>query len=150
MKLITALALSLSLSLFLAFTALAQSPPATPDLPYHFEPVDFDPNAAPELPLPSVTTPDFINALGSYALTVFSLLDKYQVLGIFVVIMLGLSALWWLYSFVTDKPVNPSLDVSGALGLADNVNDEFVHDDNWRLATRVGRQAIKGSKKFRF
>ncbi|GIK42355.1 MAG: hypothetical protein BroJett011_61880 [Chloroflexota bacterium] len=144
-----ALLSALALALALTTPALAQEPTPIP-LPYHFEPVDFDENAAPELPLPSVTTPTFINALGSYALTVFSLLDKYQVLGIFVVIMLGLSALWWLYSFVTDRPVNPALNVSGGLGLAGDLNDEFVDDANWRRAIRAGQYALKRGKKFRF
>ncbi|NJN95686.1 MAG: hypothetical protein HC875_17025 [Anaerolineales bacterium] len=122
-------------SFILPPSSFAQSPEPTPDLdlPYHFEPVDFDENAAPDLPLPSVTTPDFINKVGSYALTVFSLLDKYQVLGIFVVIMLGLSCLWWLYSFVTDRPVLPTLNVSGGLDMADQVGDAYF-DDQYRRA----------------
>jgi len=135
----------LNFSLSLPTVALAQSPPATPDLPYHFEPVDFDPNAAPALPLPSVYTPDFINALGSYALTVFAMFDQWNVLGIFVVIMLGLSALWWLHSFVTDRPNSTALDLSGALDTADALGT-----DDTREATQVARYVMREQKKFRF
>jgi hypothetical protein len=144
MKQLLIISLLLISSFILPPSSFAQEP--TPDdLPYHFEPVEFDPNAAPELPLPSVTRPDFINALGSYALTVFAMMDQWNVLGIFVVITLGLGALWWLYSFVADRPVLPKLDLSGALDTADELGE-----DETKEAARVARYVIRNKNKFRF
>lgn len=100
----------------------------TPELPYHFEPLPI-PEAPHQIPI-NFTTPDFINQVGSYALTLLVLLDQYQVLGIFVVIMLGLSALWWLYSFVTDRPILPTLNVSGGLDTA----TDLYYDEEYRQA----------------
>lgn len=108
-------------------TAYAQGPEPTPDLPYHFEPLPIT-DAPHDIPI-NFTTPDFINAVGSYALTVFTLLDKYNVLGIFVVIMLGLGALWWLYSFVTDRPIMPKLNISGALDVANDLGDNYYDQE---------------------
>jgi hypothetical protein len=121
---------ALLLALALAAPALAQEPP--PDLPYHFEPIEIPP---PEHEVPiNITGPDFINLIGSYALTLFTLLDQYQVLGIFVVIMLGLSALWWLWSFVTDRPVPAdTMDVTGGLDIAEDMADDY-YDEQYRQA----------------
>jgi hypothetical protein len=130
-SLISSLLIALSLSLSLSLPALAQGPEPTPDLPYHFEPLEIG-DAPHDIPI-NFTTPDFINKVGSYALTVFTLLDKYQVLGIFVVIMLGLSALWWLYSFVTDRPVLPLLNISGAIDAYDGF-DDYETDRSYNAA----------------
>jgi hypothetical protein len=129
--LIAAFTFCLTFSFSLPTVALAQGPAPTPDLPYHFEPLEIGP---PEHEIPiNFTTPEFINDVGSYALTLFTLLDQYNVLGIFVVIMVGLSALWWLYSFVTDRPIIPTLNISGGLDVADDVADHY-YDDLYRKA----------------
>jgi hypothetical protein len=117
------LLLALLLIVTLPAVALAQGPADEPETPYHFEPIEI-PEPEHQIPI-DIANVDFINQVGSYALTVFTLLDKYNVLGIFVVILVGLSALWWLYSFVTDKPVTSVLNLSGGLDLGDELADGY-------------------------
>ena len=118
-----AILIALLLTVTLPAVALAQGPGPTPETPYNFEPIEI-PDAPFHVPV-DIANVDFINDVGSYALTVFTLLDKYNVLGIFVVIMVGLSVLWWLYSFVTDKPVSNYLDLTGAVDAADQLGDAY-------------------------
>ena len=66
--------------------------------------------------IPDFTSVPFVNALGSTALTLFSMLDAFSILGIIVVILLAMKVIWWLYGFITDKPVEESvIDVTGAV-----------------------------------
>lgn len=88
--------------------ALAQEPQPTPDTGYHFDPLDI-PAAPYDIPLGDFTSSDFINNVGSYALTVLVLLDSYSVLGKFVVILLGFSMIWWVYGFVTKRRKLPKV-----------------------------------------
>lgn len=87
--------------------ALAQQPEPTPNTPYHFDPVTI-PDAPHEVPMGNFNDVDFINSVGSYALTVLVLLDSYNVLGSFVVILVSCTAVWWVYGFVTKRRSRPT------------------------------------------
>lgn len=85
--------------------AMAQGPAPTPDIPYHFEPLEIPP-AEHTVPVNVVDT-NFISDVGSYALTLFKILDDQSVLGNFVVIMVGLWCVWWIYRYVSRRPTTP-------------------------------------------
>lgn len=87
--------------------ALAQQPKATPDTPYHFDPVTI-PDPPHDVPMANFESIEFVNDVGSYALTVLVLLDSYNVLGNFVVILVSVSAVWWVYGFVTKRRPRPT------------------------------------------
>lgn len=128
-------------------------------LPYNFEPrpIIEPPN---ELPINFIDV-EFINNVGSYALTVFTILDQYQVLAIFVVIMLALSALWWLYTFVTGKPVRAdTLELSSGLDRWEELETTedsglptdwgYIPSDDYREARNALDYVIRNSRKLRF
>lgn len=83
----------------------------TTTLPYEFEPIDFE---RPDLPTLGIDLLDveFINNVGSMALTLFTIFDKYYILGIFMVILVSLIAVAWLWTYVTDRPSQVELKVS--------------------------------------
>lgn len=92
-------------------------------LPYEFEPLDInnpDVTPLPEVDLVSVT---FINTLGSVALTLFAIFDQFQVLAIFLVLMLAVTILFYLWRYVTNRPSTVELKVSEGLGVAGRVID---------------------------
>lgn len=131
----------------------------TVTLPYNFtpRPIIEPPN---ELPINFVNV-DFINNVGSYALTVFTILDQYQVLAIFVVIMLALSALWWLYTFVTGKPARAdTLELSSGLDRWEELETTedsgiptdwgYIPSDDYGEARNALEYIISNSRKLRF
>lgn len=83
-------------------------------IPYTFEPI---PLATPQYSfMPDFTEVTFINSVGSYALTIFSMLDALAFVGALVVIYLSIRVLVWLYGFVTEEPTDvEKMDVSGGL-----------------------------------
>lgn len=107
-------------------------------IPYVFEPL---PLATPEYSfMPDFTNETFINNVGSYALTIFSMLDALAFLGALVVIYLSIRVLIWLYGFVTEEPTDvEKLNVSGGLVT-------FGQDDNNPDIVRMGRAVKKGVK----
>lgn len=142
MKYLTALVFSLLL--LVPGPALAASPwdiqptaAQTTTLPFEFAPLEI--GSSPYQVLPDFTSISFINQMGSYALTVFSMMDKLQFLGILVVLLLAIRAVWWLYSFVTDKPVVEPINISGGLDTAADVTGEESFRDYSRATRRVAR-----------
>ncbi len=126
-KLYIFLALALAL---LPSPALASEPveiastlAQTTTLPYEFEPLDFETSDAPPLPEIDLVSVPFINQVGSIALTLFAILDQFQVLGIYLVILLAVIVVFWLWTYVTRTPSQVELKVSEGLGIAASVVD---------------------------
>lgn len=81
-------------------------------IPYSFEPIEIpDPPVSLEIDL--VDT-DFINNTGSMALTLFSILEDFSILGIFLVILLAVGAVFWLWTMVTETSSKVSLQLFDA------------------------------------
>lgn len=101
--------LALSLFLIMAIPTNAQSP--TPEIPYDFQPVDFE--SGPENPVAGematqMQSTENINQIGSYVLTPLAILDAFAgggVLGYAVLFMGGVFALKWLAGYVYGKSV---------------------------------------------
>lgn len=100
----------------------------TTTIPYEFEPLDFDDPDAPPLPEIDLVSVPFINQVGSIALTLFAILDQFQVLGIYLVIMLAVIVVFWLWTYVTRTPSQVELKVSEGLGIASRVVDVQTAD----------------------
>lgn len=117
--------LFLALALALASPALAAEPveiastlAQTTTLPYEFAPLEFEDSDAPPLPEIDLVSVPFINQVGSIALTLFAILDQFQVLGIYLVILLAVIVVFWLWTYVTRTPSQVELKVSEGLGIA--------------------------------
>lgn len=101
------LILAVVLVLLTAAPALAQGP--TPEIPYTFEPLDYqttETNTTAITITDLITGVPFINSLGSYIVTVWAMLDDFAgggVLGYFVIIICGVWVLKWLSNFVFKK-----------------------------------------------
>lgn len=101
---------------------LYQTAVQTTTLPYEFEPLDLDNPDAPQLEIDLVSVP-FINQVGSLALTLFALFDKFSILGLFLVIMLAVWVIYWLWTYVTGKPSTVTLKLSEGLDVGARVLD---------------------------
>ena len=124
----------LALFLFQAAPALAQEPTPPPS-PYNFEPYDYPRD-------PGTLLPDFgqiwvIDIVISTALTVFTLLDDYNILGILTVLLLAAGVVWWLYHFVTEQPRSDVLQLSNTLDSLGDLTDEA----DLNRAARLTRKA---------
>lgn len=100
-------------------------------LPYEFTPIDISTPSAPSLPLPDLLSVPFINQIGSIALTLMALFDQYQVLGIFVILLVAMLITFWLWTYVTGTPSQVTLKVSegvNAAGQVINVQDEVLQE----------------------
>lgn len=122
--------LALVSALALASPALASEPveiastlAQTTTLPYEFAPLDLDDPDAPPLPEIDMVSVPFINQVGSIALTLFAILDQFQVLGIYLVILLAVIVVFWLWTYVTKTPSQVELKVSEGLNIASQVVD---------------------------
>lgn len=113
--------LALTLGLTFVVPVQAQDPTPTPggDLPYDFEPLPIHGSGYPLIP--DFTSVPFVNAVGSYALTLFSLFDSIGWLGILVILLLGARVLWGLYRFIRTTPDQETIDLSGGLSTAAGV-----------------------------
>lgn len=109
-------------------------------LPYHFEVIDFSGATGPSLPTIDLSSVDFINTVGSIAVTIFSLLDQYAILGIFVLILAALGVVWWLFSVVSGRANNTTLNVSGGISA---MSDAYYDAQNYSLEQE--NAAIEGS-----
>lgn len=133
--------IAIALFLLWAAPALAQAPTPTPaPSPYEFQPYDYPRD-------PGTLLPDFgqiwvINIVISTALTVFSLLDDYNVLGIFTVLLLGAGVMWWLYHFVTDQPRSDAIELSATLDSLGDLTEEAALNK----AARATRKAVSFEK----
>lgn len=108
---------------------VAYTPAQTITLPYSFAPL---PIGTPEHTIPALNlaSVEFVNSMGSYALTLYSILDKLAILGIFVVLILAVRAVWWLYGFVTGLPSSaPALDVSGGIDTYFSTGNRMLQND---------------------
>lgn len=130
-----ALVLALALALALASPALAAEPveiastlAQTTTLPYEFAPLEFEDSDAPPLPEIDLVSVPFINQVGSIALTLFAILDQFQVLGIYLVILLAVIVVFWLWTYVTRTPSQVELKVSEGLGIAAGLVDAQTAD----------------------
>lgn len=99
----------------------------TTTLPYEFAPLDLESDAPPLPDIDLVSVP-FINQVGSIALTLFAILDQFQVLGIYLVILLAVIVVFWLWTYVTRTPSQVELKVSEGLGIASRVVDVQTAD----------------------
>lgn len=106
------LVMAVFLFLLIAGPVYAQDPTPAPggggidveqdDLPYHFEPITYTTTGGPiSTHLDVFFGADFINRIGSVALTLFTIVDAKNVLGIFVVFLLAVWLLWRIYKFTT-------------------------------------------------
>jgi len=78
----------------------------TPDtLPYTFTPYTYTTSGHLDQ-LDVFQNPAFVNPMGSTALTLFSILDSQNVLGIFVVLLIGIFFLWRIFKFTTTATPN--------------------------------------------
>jgi hypothetical protein len=117
-KIINVLSL-LCLSVLLFFTwpepSLAQSPNdgggaidvEADETGYNFEPYTYTTETAINEHIDIIDT-NFINSLGSSAMTLFTLFDQIGFLGIFVVLLLALAILWRIYGFVVGEKIMSS------------------------------------------
>lgn len=156
--------LAVALTFWLAPPILAAAPTEicataaqTITLPYTFEPI---PLATPQYSfMPDFTDVTFINSVGSYALTIFSMLDALAFMGALVVIYLSIRVLVWLYGFVTEEPTDvEKMDVSGgidAYATASNLpieqeasqNDAFASDTRNPLLKKYYKQRAKTQRE---
>jgi hypothetical protein len=100
-------------------------------VPYTFEAIDLN-NSAPQLPLPDLLNVTFINQIGSIALTLMALFDQYQVLGIFVILLVAMLVTFWLWTFVTGTPSQVTLKATDAIDVAGEVLDvqnDYLEED---------------------
>jgi len=94
-------------------------------IPYHFEAIVFGNSDLPPLPTVDLISTDFINQTGSIALTLYNLFDQYQVIAIFMVLLLAVAVIFWLYSFVTKTPSSVALRVTDIVGTAAQVSNAY-------------------------
>lgn len=163
------LALVLALALALASPAMAADPveiastlAQTTTLPYEFAPLELE-SDAPPLPEIDLVSVPFINQVGSIALTLFAILDQFQVLGIYLVILLAVIVVFWLWTYVTRTPSQVELKVSEGFGIAASVVDaqtadiqegvEFYQQNYTRMSEgatnqyRLGQQRIASNRQ---
>ena len=108
--------LSLFLMMLLPLPALAQEPtPTAPtDTGYTFQPYDFENGNTVDISdeLAVFMEPQFIDPMGSTAITVWGMIDAADVMGIFIVLLLGLAVVWWMYSWVINGKTKTNRDSS--------------------------------------
>lgn len=110
---------------------LASTSAQTITLPYEFEPYEIVTSTATlDVDLTDVA---FINQVGSIGLTIFSILDEFAVLGIFVVLMLAIGVILWVWSIVTETPHTTTLRVFDAAEVAANIYDTQLELEEGRV-----------------
>jgi hypothetical protein len=109
-------------------------------IPYHFEVIDFSSSTAPDLPTIDLGSIDFVNLAGSIAVTLYKMLEDYAFIGYFVLILVALAVIFWIWTFVTDRPGLASINLSGAI---DAGADVYSGSQNYRLEQE--NDAIEGS-----
>jgi len=94
----------------LASPAYAQDPDESfPGNPYNFEPADIPETDPPIVLGDLIRDVGFINAVGSYATTIWVILDNFAgggVLGYFVIFLLGVSVIVFVARYVYNKPIH--------------------------------------------
>lgn len=144
------LVLSILVLLFGATPALAQEPTPEPgfDMPYNFDPIDYESgetNPVAANIADQLSSVGLINRIGSLAATVWSMLDNFAgggVLGYFLVVVFGVLVIRWLASFVFNKPMQQSLDLTGT---ADVVSE---YDPNLGRRSRSIVRLLKNRPRF--
>jgi len=113
--------------------------------PYEFEPFPISTPSTPPL-LPDFAGIDFVNLVGSSALTLFSILELLEFIGILVLIIIALRVLWWIYGLVTGQPAgSETLNVSGGIETAADVTG----DESIRRYSRAVKKAKKIKNPFK-
>ena len=119
-KIINVLSL-LCLSVLLFFTwpepSLAQSPNdgggaidvEADETGYNFEPYTYTTETAINEHIDIIDT-NFINSLGSSAMTLFTLFEGVGFMGVYVVLILALGVLWIIYGFVIGEKIPPGIE----------------------------------------
>jgi len=109
--------------------AHAQEPTPTPPTPYTFEPViETDDPAPPPVAIDDLLiAPETINSIGSYAVTLWAMLDSFAgggVLAILVIILAGVGVIRYIAKWVYQKPIkgDSSIEFSRAEADADDVD----------------------------
>jgi len=74
---------------------------------YEFAPYEYDTETMISDEIDIIDT-NFINTVGSSAMTLFTLFDGVGFLGIFVVLLLALAILWRIYGFVVGEKIMSS------------------------------------------
>jgi hypothetical protein len=72
----------------------------TVSIPYTFNPIDYSSTATEDLGI-DFSSVAFIDQVGSGALTLFGILDGLNILGMFVVLLLGVFVVAWVCYYVT-------------------------------------------------
>jgi hypothetical protein len=101
---------------------------ATMQIPYDFEPLDYQGGTDPVDLAGLIGDVSFINLVGSVAVTMWSILDGFAgggVLGYFVVILLAVVVIRWLASFVYGKPIHEEINLSGAADVVGDVDPDL-------------------------
>lgn len=123
MKAIFALISTAFLAVAMTAPALAQGPTPTPGgsgggipvnrdpLPYDFEVYNYDTSNTPMSDNLNLGA-NFYNPVGSTAITMFSLFDSWNVLGIFVVLLLATAMLWRVHKFTTTSTPSGQVDIN--------------------------------------
>lgn len=139
---------SLVLLLFSAVPAMAQEPTPEFEMPYNFDPIDYESGETNPVAVnvgDQIVSVGFINRIGSLAATVWSMLDNFAgggVLGYFLIVVFGVLVIRWLASFVFSKPMQQSLDLTGT---ADVVGE---YDPNLGKRSRSFVRLIKNKPRF--
>lgn len=134
---------------------LTSTPAQTITLPYEFEPIDLI--TSTETLDVNLTDVTFINQIGSIGLTLFSILDNFAILGIFVVLLAAVGVMFWIWSLVTGTPHTTTLRVFDAAEVAANIYDtqlELEEGRNERAARLdhdpaywTGRRALTSGQR---
>jgi hypothetical protein len=123
---------------------LTYTPAQTITLPYTFAPYSITSTTTADLDV-SLGDVGFINQVGSIALTLFSILDEFRILGIFMVILLAVGAMFWLWVTVTETPAKVSLNVFDAAEVGADMHSAHL-DAQQRGAER--RDRLSGDSSY--
>lgn len=110
-------------TLLLTVPAAAQEPTPEPnfDMPYNFQPLDYESGQPSGIDLAGlISDVGFINAMGSYVVTMWAMLDDYSFIGYLVIFLMAIWVLKWAASFVFKKDLMQEIDVGKAAAVIDD------------------------------
>jgi len=118
-------------------------------LPYEFEAYELTDAGAEQLEVELWST-EMINQIGSIALTLYSILSQFAIVGMFVVVLLALLIVFWLWRFVTDQPTTKSIDLFGGVDAGIDVYETVTGEsDKAQSFRKVSRSIKRGSRYLR-
>jgi len=124
-------------------TQITYSQPIT--LPYTFEAFELTDAGAEQLSV-ELWSVDMINQIGSIALTLYSILSQFKIVGIFMVVLLALLIMFWLWRLVTDQPTSKSISLFDA---ADTSIDVYAAVTGEQNRARDFRKVSSSLKRLR-